>query len=169
MTDSSTNAPRTRSSKTAAAPATTKPTKAPAAAPAAPAAEPVAAPVAAATPAPLADQLMALDLSAAPGFFRALVDFRFTTFITRRIAGFIYAILLVSIVLAGLVGFFSIVVTGVGLMTGGQPVAGLLTVLGAIVLAPVATLVAVVLARMIVEVNVALVAIAENTAGLRRR
>lgn len=168
MTDSSPNAPRTRSTKTAAAPATAKPAKAPAAAPAAPAAEPAAAPVAA-TPAPLADQLMALDLSAAPGFFRALVDFRFTTFITRRIAGFIYAILLVSIVLAGLVGFFSIVVTGVGLMTGGQPVAGLLTVLGAIVLAPVATLVAVVLARMIVEVNVALVAIAENTAGLRRR
>lgn len=169
MTDSSPNAPRTRSTKTAAAPATAKPAKAPAAAPAAPAAEPAAAPVAAATPAPLADQLMALDLSAAPGFFRALVDFRFTTFITRRIAGFIYAILLVSIVLSGLVAFFSVVVTGVGLMTGGQPVPGLMVVLGSIVLTPIATLVAVVLARMIVEVNVALVAIAENTAGLRRR
>ncbi len=161
MTDSSTPAPRTRSSKTA--PAATKAAKTAtakpaAAAPAAPAAE----------PAPLTDQLLALDLSAAPGFFRALVDFRFTIFITRRIAGFIYAILLVSIVLAGLVGFFSVVVTGVGLMTGGQPVAGLLVVLGSIVLTPIATLVAVVLARMIVEVNVALVAIAENTAALRR-
>lgn len=165
MTDSSTPAPRTRSSKTAATPASAKTATAKAAtAPAAPAAEPVAA----AEPAPLADQLLALDLSAAPGFFRALVDFRFTTFITRRIAGFIYAILLVSIVLAGLVGFFSVVVTGVGLMTGGQPVAGLLVVLGSIVLTPIATLVAVVLARMIVEVNVALVAIAENTAALRR-
>jgi hypothetical protein len=111
---------------------------------------------------------MALDMSAAPGFFRALIDFRFTTFITRRIAGFIYAILLVSIVLSGLVAFFSVVVTGVGLMTGGQPIPGLLTVLGAIVLTPVAALVAIVLARMIVEVNVALVAIAENTASLRR-
>ncbi len=169
MTDSSTPTPRTRSTKTAkAAPATAKTAPAKPAA-AAPVAEPVAEPLAAATPAPLADQLMALDLSAAPGFFRALVDFRFTTFITRRIAGFIYAILLVSIVLSGLVAFFSIVVTGVGLMTGGQPIPGLLTVLAAIVLAPIATLVAVVLARMIVEVNVALVAIAENTAGLRRR
>ncbi len=165
MTDSTTPAPRaTKTAKAAPAkPAAAKPASAqPAAAPAAPTA---AAPEAT----PLAEQLMALDLSAAPGFFRALVDFRFTTFITRRIAGFIYAILLVSIVLSGLVAFFSIVVTGVGLMTGGQPIPGLLTVLAAIVLAPIATLVAVVLARMIVEVNVALVAIAENTAGLRRR
>lgn len=157
MTDSPAPAPRTRKPKTAStAPATASPD--------ASSAEP-------GTPAPaaaLADQLLALDVSAVPGFFRALVDFRFTTFITRRIAGFIYAILLVSILLAGLVAFFSIVVTGVGLMTGGQPVSGVLTVLGALVLVPVATLVAVVLARMIVEVNVALVAIAENTAGLRR-
>ncbi|MFN4002726.1 DUF4282 domain-containing protein [Microcella sp.] len=154
MTDSPAPAPRTRKPKpAAAAPA--------AAAPDATAAEPAAAPA-------LADQLLALDVSAVPGFFRALVDFRFTTFITRRIAGFIYAILLVSIVLSGLVAFFSIVVTGVGLMTGGQPISGVLTVLGALVLVPIATLVAVVLARMIVEVNVALVAIAENTAGLRR-
>lgn len=118
-----------------------------------------------------AEQALSLDVSAVPGFFKALVDFRFTTFITRRIAGFIYAILLVSIVLAGLVAFFSIVVTGVGLMTGpvnAQPISGILTILGALVLVPIATLVAIVLARMIVEVNVALVAIAENTASLRR-
>lgn len=115
-----------------------------------------------------AEATISLDVSAVPGFFRALIDFRFTTFITRRIAGFIYAILLVSIVLAGLVAFFGIVVSGVALMTtGGQPISGILTVLGALVLVPIATLVAVVLARMIVEVNVALVAIAENTASLR--
>ncbi len=143
MTDSSTPAPRRRTPK---------------------AAEPVETP---AETAP-AEQTLSIDVSAVPGFFRALVDFRFTTFITRRIAGFIYAILLVSIVLSGLIAFFSIVVTGVGLMTGGQPISGVLTVLGALVLVPIATLVAVVLARMIVEVNVALVAIAENTAGLRR-
>ena len=123
-----------------------------------PAAEPAAAP---------AEQTISIDVSAVPGFFRALVDFKFVTFVTRRIAGFIYAILLVSILLAGLVAFFGIVVSGVGLMVGGQPVSGVLTVLGGIVLVPVGTLVAVVLARMIVEVNVALVAIAENTARLR--
>lgn len=114
-----------------------------------------------------AEQTISIDVSAVPGFFRALVDFKFVTFVTRRIAGFIYAILLVSILLAGLVAFFGIVVSGVGLMVGGQPVSGVLTVLGGIVLVPVGTLVAVVLARMIVEVNVALVAIAENTARLR--
>lgn len=153
MTDSSTPASTAR-----------KPKAAPAAAKATPEA---AAPTLTAA---RADQTLSLDVSAVPGFFKALVDFRFTTFITRRIAGFIYAILLVSIVLAGLVAFFSIVVTGVGLMTGpvnAQPISGILTILGALVLVPIATLVAIVLARMIVEVNVALVAIAENTASLR--
>lgn len=153
MTDSSTPASTPR-----------KPKAAPAAAKATPEA---AAPTLTAA---RADQTLSLDVSAVPGFFKALVDFRFTTFITRRIAGFIYAILLVSIVLAGLVAFFSIVVTGVGLMTGpvnAQPISGILTILGALVLVPIATLVAIVLARMIVEVNVALVAIAENTASLR--
>jgi len=151
-------APKPRARKTAA------PTASAAAAP-----EPVAAAVpVAAAPASAAPQTLAIDVSAVPGFFRALIDFKFVTFVTRRIAGFIYAILLVSIVLAGLVAFFGIVVTGVGQMLGGQPVSGVLTVLGGIVLAPMGTLVAVVLARMIVEVNVALVAIAENTAAMRK-
>ena len=153
MTDSPAPKPRTRKA-------------APAAAETAAAAKPVAETTA---PAPAADAAtIAIDVSAVPGFFRALIDFRLVTFVTRRIAGFIYAILLVSILLAGLVAFFSIVVSGVGLMLGGQPVSGVLTVLGGIVLAPIGTLVAVVLARMIVEVNVALVAIAENTAALRK-
>jgi len=156
VTDSPTPAANSRKPKTT--PAASKPAATPAAAAPAPAAAP-------------ADQMLSLDVSAVPGFFKALVDFRFTTFITRRIAGFIYAILLVSILLAGLVTFFSVVVTGVGLMTGpvnAQPIAGILTILGALVLVPIATLVTIVLARMVVEVNVALVAIAENTAGLRK-
>ncbi|MDO9590702.1 MAG: DUF4282 domain-containing protein [Microcella sp.] len=155
MTDSPARASSSRKPKAA----TAAPKTAPAAADPAPAA------------APAPDHTLSLDVSAVPGFFKALVDFRFTTFITRRIAGFIYAILLISIVLAGLVAFFSIVVTGVGLMTGpvnAQPISGILTILGALVLVPIATLVAIVLARMIVEVNVALVAIAENTASLRK-
>ncbi|MEN9621183.1 MAG: hypothetical protein RL499_1376 [Actinomycetota bacterium] len=175
MTDSTTPAPRAakpaKAAPAKAAPAKPAATKPAATQPAAakPAAAPAAPTAAAPEATPLAEQLMALDLSAAPGFFRALVDFRFTTFITRRIAGFIYAILLVGIVLSGLVGFFYVIVSGVGLMTSGFLIPGLLTVVAAIVGAPIATLVAVVLARMIVEVNVALVAIAENTAGLRRR
>lgn len=150
MTDSPASKPRTAK--------TVKPAAESAAAPAAAPADAATAP---------AEQTISIDVSAVPGFFRALVDFKFVTFVTRRIAGFIYAILLVSILLAGLVAFFGIVVSGVGLMVGGQPVSGVLTVLGGIVLVPVGTLVAVVLARMIVEVNVALVAIAENTARLR--
>jgi len=150
VTDSPASKPRTAKTAKPAAETASAPAAAPAAAPTAP-----------------AEQTISIDVSAVPGFFRALVDFKFVTFVTRRIAGFIYAILLVSILLAGLVAFFGIVVSGVGLMVGGQPVSGVLTVLGGIVLVPVGTLVAVVLARMIVEVNVALVAIAENTARLR--
>lgn len=150
MTDSPASKPRTAKTAKPAAETASAPAAAPATAPTAP-----------------AEQTISIDVSAVPGFFRALVDFKFVTFVTRRIAGFIYAILLVSILLAGLVAFFGIVVSGVGLMVGGQPVSGVLTVLGGIVLVPVGTLVAVVLARMIVEVNVALVAIAENTARLR--
>ncbi len=150
MTDSPASKPRTAKTAKPAAETATAPAATPAAASTAP-----------------AEQTISIDVSAVPGFFRALVDFKFVTFVTRRIAGFIYAILLVSILLAGLVAFFGIVVSGVGLMVGGQPVSGVLTVLGGIVLVPVGTLVAVVLARMIVEVNVALVAIAENTARLR--
>lgn len=149
MTDSPTTPPNARKPKTA--PAASKPASPPAASP--------------------TEQTLSLDVSAVPGFFKALVDFRFTTFITRRIAGFIYGILLISILLAGLVTFFSVVVMGVGLMTGpvnAQPISGILTILGALVLVPIATLVAIVLARMLVEVNVALVAIAENSAGLRK-
>ena len=147
MTDSPTTPANARKPKTA--PAASKPASPPAA----------------------TQQTLSLDVSAVPGFFKALVDFRFTTFITRRIAGFIYGILLISILLAGLVTFFSVVVMGVGLMTGpvnAQPISGILTILGALVLVPIATLVAIVLARMLVEVNVALVAIAENTASLRK-
>lgn len=149
MTDSPTTPTNARKPKTA--PAASTPASSPAATP--------------------TEQTLSLDVSAVPGFFKALVDFRFTTFITRRIAGFIYGILLISILLAGLVTFFSVVVMGVGLMTGpvnAQPISGILTILGALVLVPIATLVAIVLARMLVEVNVALVAIAENTASLRK-
>ena len=147
MTDSPTTPANARKPKTA--PAASKPASPPAA----------------------TQQTLSLDVSAVPGFFKALVDFRFTTVITRRIAGFIYGILLISILLAGLVTFFSVVVMGVGLMTGpvnAQPISGMLPILGALVLVPIATLVAIVLARMLVEVNVALVAIAENTASLRK-
>lgn len=111
-----------------------------------------------------------VSAAAMPGFFRSLFDFRFTTFVTRKIAGFVYAILLVSILLAGVATFISMVFTGIALMSGPfafEPVRGILTILGAVIVVPVFTILGIVLARVLVEVNVALVAIAENTASLR--
>lgn len=121
------------------------------------------------TPAPGAEH-SPISAAAMPGFFRSLFDFKFTTFVTRKIAGFVYAILLVSIVLAGFVTFISMVFSGIAMMSGPfnvQPISGILTILAALVVVPVFTILGVVLARVLVEVNVALVAIAENTASLR--
>lgn len=118
----------------------------------------------------MSDSPTPLTPNAVPGFFRSLFDFRFTSFVTRKIAGFIYAILLISIVLTGIIAFLSTAIAGISMMTGpfnAQPIQGILTILAALVFVPIGTILGVVLARVLVEVNVALVAIAENTASLR--
>lgn len=118
----------------------------------------------------MSDSATPVTPNAVPGFFRSLFDFRFTSFVTRKIAGFIYAILLISIVLTGIIAFFSTVIAGISMMTGPfnvQPLQGIFMILGALVLVPLGTILGIVLARVLVEVNVALVAIAENTASLR--
>jgi hypothetical protein len=118
----------------------------------------------------VSDSPTPLTPNAVPGFFRSLFDFRFTSFVTRKIAGFIYAILLISVVMTGIIAFLSTAIAGISMMTGpfnAQPIQGILTILAALVFVPIGTILGVVLARVLVEVNVALVAIAENTASLR--
>ena len=86
-------------------------------------------------------------------FFKSLLDLKFEHFVTRKIAGVFYAITLGAIATGTLAvfiqGLFQIFTNGsVSLM---------------LIVSPLAGFIAVVLARLIFEASIALVAIAENT------
>ncbi len=85
-------------------------------------------------------------------FIASLFDFGFTSFVTLRFLKVIYAIFVVLILLAGL--FFLIG----GLSTGNS-----LTIIGAIIFAPLVTLVYLVLARIAFEVIAMFFRIGDNT------
>ncbi|MFT4211313.1 MAG: DUF4282 domain-containing protein [Microbacterium sp.] len=98
----------------------------------------------------------------ATGFFRALFDFSFRTFITRRLAGIFYLVGLAVIAIAFLVYFIGGIIAGVGALrynSGG----GALLIIGTIILVPVLTFVSILVLRFWIEAVVALVAVAENT------
>ncbi len=103
-------------------------------------------------------------------FFRSLFDLTFKSFITRRLAGVFYGIGIAIIGLTGVVMFFGWIIAGVaqlGAPYGGGAI-GLLYLLGAIILVPIATFIAIVVLRIWLEALVALIAVAENTASLRK-
>ncbi len=87
----------------------------------------------------------------AKGFFAALFDFGFTSFITLKFLKVIYAVLVGLILLGGLISFFALLSRG-----------GFFVVL-ALVVAPVVTLVYLVLARVSLEAVALFFRIGENT------
>lgn len=90
------------------------------------------------------------------GFFKALFDFSFRHFITVRFAAVIYGIALVLIGIGALIGIV------MGLFTmGEEPLGGFFIVLLALVLAPFYLLIV----RLTLELYVAIVRTAENTAA----
>ncbi len=95
---------------------------------------------------------MTTNNSQQKSFFATLFDFGFTSFVTLRFLKVIYAIMVVLILLGGL--FFLIA----GLSTGNS-----LGILGAIIFAPLVTLVYLVLARISFEVIAMFFRIGENT------
>jgi hypothetical protein len=95
-------------------------------------------------------------ITTAGGFFSALFDFSFSTFVTTRIIKVLY---ILSIVLAGLAAlglFFSLAFQGVG------------GVIGGIIVAPLLFLFYVILARVWMEIIIVLFRIAENTFEIAR-
>lgn len=99
---------------------------------------------------------------AGKGFFSALFDLSFRTFITRRLASVFY---LVGLVAIG-IGFLVYIVSGILGATAVMPFnvgAGVSALIATIVIVPVLTFLAIVLLRFIIEAVVALIAIAENT------
>lgn len=92
----------------------------------------------------------------AAGFFRALFDFSFKSFVTIKFAGIIYAI---ALVLIGIFTLFGIVIAFVQ-MTG-DPGAGFSTLLVVILAAPVYLI----LVRLTLEFYVSMIRTAQNTAA----
>jgi hypothetical protein len=96
------------------------------------------------------------------GFVSALFDISFRTFITRRLAGAFYVVGLVAIGIGFLVYFVWGLIRGIGAI-GYAPGAGISLIVATIVLVPIATFIAIVVLRLVIEGVVALIAIAENT------
>ena len=103
-------------------------------------------------------------------FFAALFDFSFKSFVSRRLAGIFYGVALALTALGGIIWFFTLIAGGVAtLANGGQgAIFGVLIILGAFIIVPLGLFVAVLLLRVWIEAIVALIAVAENTASLRK-
>lgn len=96
------------------------------------------------------------------GFFSALFDLSFRTFITRRLASVFYLVGLIAIGIGFIVYFVSGILGGASLMFY-NPAGGITAVVATLVIVPVLTFLAIILLRFIIEGVVALIAIAENT------
>ncbi|MDZ8274430.1 DUF4282 domain-containing protein [Microbacterium aquimaris] len=96
------------------------------------------------------------------GFFGALFDITFRTFITRRLATVFYVVGLVVIAIAFLGYLIAGLVAGFGAMRF-DVATGILLLLGTLVLVPVLSFLAVIVLRFWIEAVVALIAVAENT------
>jgi hypothetical protein len=96
------------------------------------------------------------------GFFSALFDVSFRTFITRRLASVFYIVGLIVIAIGFLVYFVTGLVNGIRLLAFNLG-AGVSLLVSTVVLVPLATFLAIIVLRFVIEAVVALIAIAENT------
>lgn len=96
------------------------------------------------------------------GFFRALFDISFRTFITRRLASVFYLVGLVAIGIGFIVWFVGGLIRGIGALWI-NPGAGVSLIIATIILVPIISFLAVITLRFVIEGVVALIAIAENT------
>lgn len=96
------------------------------------------------------------------GFFSALFDVSFRTFITRRLASVFYIVGLIAIAIGFLVYFITGLVRGISLV-GFNPGAGISLLVATIILVPLITFISIIVLRFVIEAIVALIAIAENT------
>ena len=97
-------------------------------------------------------------------FFLSLIDLKFEHFITRRVAGIFYAIVLGAIVLTSVLMFFGFVVTGFKALSYSYTASlGLGSLFLGVVGVPVGAFVAILMTRLLFESSVALVTVAENT------
>ncbi|GAA1986012.1 DUF4282 domain-containing protein [Microbacterium pumilum] len=96
------------------------------------------------------------------GFFSALFDVSFRTFITRRLASVFYIVGLIAIAIGFIVYLASGLFNGIGLL-GLNVGAGISLIVATLILVPLVTFISVIILRFVIEAVVALIAIAENT------
>lgn len=96
------------------------------------------------------------------GFFAALFDVSFTTFITRRLASVFYIAGLVAIGIAFVAVFFGGIIGGIRALWW-NPGGGIALIASSLIVVPIVTFLAIVVLRFVIESVVALIAIAENT------
>lgn len=99
---------------------------------------------------------------AGKGFLAALFDVSFRTFITRRLASVFYVVGLIMIAIAFIYYFAGGLINGIGTLLW-NPGAGIALILSTVIIVPLASFLAVVVLRFVIEGVVALIAIAENT------
>jgi hypothetical protein len=96
------------------------------------------------------------------GFFRALFDLSFRTFITRRLASIFYLVGLIGIAIGFIVYFISGLVSGINALSFNVG-AGISLIVATLIIVPIVTFLSIVILRFVIEAVVALIAIAENT------
>jgi len=96
------------------------------------------------------------------GFFRALFDLSFRTFITRRLASVFYLVGLIAIAIGFIVYFVTGLVNGINALFFNVG-AGISLIVATLIIVPIVTFLSIVILRFVIEAVVALIAIAENT------
>lgn len=96
------------------------------------------------------------------GFFSALFDLSFRTFITRRLASVFYAVGLIAIAIGFIVYLVNGIVAGASMLWINVG-AGVTAIIATIIIVPLLAFISIIALRFIIEAVVALIAIAENT------
>ncbi len=91
-------------------------------------------------------------------FLQALFDFKFTEWVTLRVAGVLYVITIVVVSLLALIGVITFIATG--------PEAAIVIVY--VAATAIIWFLVVLLSRLAIEASIATIAVAQNTASLRK-
>ncbi|MDQ1576761.1 MAG: hypothetical protein QOH55_1911 [Microbacteriaceae bacterium] len=99
------------------------------------------------------------------GFFAKLFDFTFTKFVTRTLAGPVYVVGLLLIALSAVFGLITSMSTAIAT----HSFWGVLLFLFGLLLTVVGTMLSILLLRVVIEMFVAIVSIAENTRPRKKK
>ena len=97
------------------------------------------------------------------GFFAALFDLSFRSFVTLRVVPILYVISLVLLSIMAVIMFIAALISSISLFSDGYGGEGFLNLVVALILVPLGWLIYVVFARVLYEFFIAIIRIAGNT------